>query len=152
MKHLLLSKLISVCKASHLKTWVYRTSMKKRKPITVLRVRFKCWKSKKLGLSKKSRRTWGWVWVSHNQTFFACLTLGGLQLLSVIVACKNCKIAQQFKEKAKGDQFANDAEALMGDVYFYLEKSDGVCQFILNKLMDQIKGDYRPDKIQSKLV
>lgn len=45
--------------------------------------------------------------------------------------------------------FANNTEAAMEDVYTYLENSDGVCQFPLNRLMDQIKG---PEKIQSKLI
>lgn len=36
--------------------------------------------------------------------------------------------------------FANNTEAAMEDVYTYLENSKEVCQFPLNKLMDQIKG------------
>lgn len=37
----------------------------------------------------------------------------------------------------------------MEDVYTYLENRDGVCQFPLNMLMDQIKG---PEKRRSKLI
>lgn len=71
-------------------------------------------------------------------------------IVSIVVASKNCKIAQRFKKKAKETgPFANNAEAAMEDVYTYLENRDGVCQFPLNKLLDQIKG---PEKRQSKLI
>ena len=52
--------------------------------------------------------------------------------------------------KRKRGPFANYVEAAMEDVYPYLENSDGECQFSLDELMDQIKGEYRPDKKTAK--
>ena len=43
--------------------------------------------------------------------------------------------------KRKRGPFANYVEAAMEDVYPYLENSDGECQFSLDELIDQIKGD-----------
>lgn len=47
--------------------------------------------------------------------------------------------------KRKSGPFANNVESAMEYIYTYLENNDGECQFSFDELIDQIKGDHRPD-------